>query len=755
MSTSAQGGEYAQFKATFFEECNEILADLDARLTRLQSETIDSEELNAIFRAVHSIKAGAGAFGLTDLVQFSHAFEALLDRLRDGRVVQDDRVSAVVVRAGDIVATLVGAAQADQPVEAHLGEDVVEELRALMDEADRGAGDPAAIAAPAPATERAPAAPTAVAGTSRYRIVFQPHAELFRHANEPLLLIREMKRLGALEVTLHSERLPPLETIEPEDAYLAWTFELTTERPRGDIEEVFEFVDADCDLTIELIEPAAATAGTAEAETSASEPAEPVAASEAPVAATRTPATPAAIAAAVAAQTPVQAASSPTAPSPAAAAPGAAAQNAKGGASSIRVDLTRVDRLVNMVGELVITQAMLAQQIQDQAGADHENFRGTTELATLTRELQECVMAIRMQPVKSVFARMPRLVREVSAKLGKHVRLVMHGEQTEVDKTVIEELADPLTHMIRNSIDHGIEDPDTRVARGKPVEGTIELSAAHVGSNILIHIQDDGAGIDRERLLRKAIEKGIVAEGDKLTDEQIDDLIFSPGFSTAAQVTDVSGRGVGMDVVRRNVVNLGGRIQVQSQVGRGTRFTMIIPLTLAVLDGMLVAVGREKYILPLTSILESYQPDRNQVTSLAGGGELTSIRGEFYRLIYLHRVFHVPGAVTEAWKGIVVLVETASGERIGIAVDELLGQQQVVIKSLQENFDPVPGISGATILGNGRVALILDIEQLTLAGRNTARRPEPTRSDPAQAGNGAAPETPAGDPSDERERMCA
>jgi two-component system chemotaxis sensor kinase CheA len=474
--------------------------------------------------------------------------------------------------------------------------------------------------------------------------------------------------------------------MDPEDSYLSWLFHLRTKAGRDAIAEVFEFVNEDCDLTIELEDE--------EAETGAEQAGD-----------TRRDGAPS---------------------SQAEKQPGAASANAPGaekadsgkdggarGASSIRVDLSRVDRLVNVVGELVITQAMFAEQIAQQGGNMRQNWtQGQEDLAAHTRELQECVMAIRMQPVRSVFARMPRLVRDVAAKLNKKVRLVTSGDQTEVDKTVVEELADPLTHMIRNAIDHGIESPEVRAANGKPEEGTIELSASQRAGNILIQIADDGAGINRERLLRKAIEKGIVPPDANLSDGEIDELIFAPGFSTAEKVTDTSGRGVGMDVVRRNISNLGGRIQIQSTPGKGTRFTLVLPLTLAVLDGMLVAVGNEKYIVPLTSIVESIRPDQNQVRPIGGGAQVISIRGEFIRLIPLHRIFNVPTTVTEPWKGLVVVVEQEKGSKIGVLVDELIGQQQVVVKSLAENFDPVRGISGATILGNGRVALILDVEAL-------------------------------------------
>lgn len=663
--------ELAQFRKTFFEECTELLADLEERLGALTAFSGDIESLNAIFRAVHSVKAGAGAFGYGVLVGFAHRFEALLDRLRDGTADLDERTLAALVAAADVFSALIDLARQGETPADDFGADVAEELAALLD------GDAPAKLADRPATE---AAGRPIETT--YRIVFKPNAELFRHANEPLYLIRELKTLGTLTVDCDLSRLPAFEALNVDDAYLSWTMTLCTECRPAAVAEVFEFVDDECELTIEEIAAAPIIRQSVVQEPAGAAP---------PVPTIR-----------------------------AAAAPAAGARTAEGtpgksaAMSSIRVDLARVDRLVNMVGELVIAQAMLAQQfVESHDRDDSAGLQGFEHLAGLTRELQECVMAIRMQPLKSVFSRMPRLVRDVSHKTGKEVHLEMVGEQTEVDKTVIEELADPLTHMIRNAVDHGIEDAAARLAAGKPAEGVIRLSAQHAGSNILIHVEDDGAGLNRDRLLDKAIEKGIVPPGAKLTGEEIDDLIFAPGFSTAATVTDVSGRGVGMDVVRRNIMALGGRVQVVSTLGRGTRFTLVIPLTLAVLDGMVVAVGWEKYILPLTSIVESFRPDRGQIRSVPGGGEVASIRGEFVRLVHLARLFGVHEAVDDPSQGLVVLIELANGSKLGIVVDELLGQQQVVIKSLQDNHDPVPGISGATILGNGRVALIVDIEELT------------------------------------------
>ena len=664
-------GDYERFRQTFFEECTELMGTLEGLLEALQDldGAADQESLNAIFRAVHSIKAGAGAFGYTQLVRFAHNFEAVLDSLRDYRIVFSGSVLQILVRSGDVLATLVDAAQAGRTPAADFGDEVSADLNALLSGKSASPTD-AMQKLIKPATD-GPAVETT------FTIEFFPDAEMFRHANEPLLLLRELRQLGTLTIACDTSRLPPLEKLDPEGAYFGWTMSLATVHPQARISDVFEFVEDACRL---VITPVVAAPSTEVHSEFALEPE----------------------------QTAV------TGTSPAHAMSEEPEKTRGRAAASIRVDLARIDRLVNMVGELVITQSMLAQQISDLAlGHGKQAVRGQDDLELLTRELQECVMAIRMQAVKSVFSRMPRLVRDVSGKLGKSVRLLMSGEQTEVDKTVIEELADPLTHMIRNAIDHGIESPEARAAAGKPPEGTIELSALHAGSNILIHISDDGGGIDKDRLIAKAIAKGIIPANATLTEDEVHELLFAPGFSTAEKITDVSGRGVGMDVVRRNIVNLGGRIQVQSVLGKGTRFTLIIPLTLAVLDGMIVAIGSERYILPLTSIIESYRPDRQHIRTVTGGVQVAAIRGEYIRLVYLQELFGVAGTITNPAQGLVVLVETAQGAKIGIVVDELIGQQQVVIKSLSENFDPVQGISGATILGNGRVALIVDIEQIS------------------------------------------
>lgn len=381
-------------------------------------------------------------------------------------------------------------------------------------------------------------------------------------------------------------------------------------------------------------------------------------------------------------------------------------------ATSIRVDLDKIDRLVNMVGELVITEAMLRAQVRHFAEDEFSGLlRGVDELSHHTRELQEAVMAVRMQPVKSIFSRMPRVVRDTAAALGKDIQLVLSGENTEVDKTVIEQLSDPLTHMIRNSCDHGIETPDQRVWHDKPIQGTINLSAYHRSGRIIIEISDDGAGINRMRVLGKAQEKGLVPMDAKLTDEEIDHLVFMPGFSTAEKVTSVSGRGVGMDVVRRNIESLGGNVRITNNPGKGSIFTVSLPLTLAILDGMIVRVGAESYIVPITSIIETLRPRREEIHAVQGKSDVINVRGEFVQVVYLHEIFNIANAEHDPSKALVVLVESGN-EKLGLVVDELIGQQQVVIKSLEANTDPVKGVSGATILGDGKVSLILEINEL-------------------------------------------
>jgi len=648
-----------QFKTVFFEECSELLISLEEGLMALQNGNDDAETMNAVFRAVHSVKGGAGAFGFDRLVAFAHIQETLLDDIRAGDLAIKPEYIDVLLQAYDILNGLVAAAQQDAQVDEDYGADVARAMENIM---KNGA------AAPSPDSPDKEAAENPV---HLFKISFKPHAELFQRANEPHLLIRELGRLGRLAVELDGSDLPDIEEMEAEYAYFSWNFRLVSDSGEDDIREVFEFVEGDCDLEIVDLGPYLSPDDFVDDETAGL-----FGPDEKPSTAGK-----------------IQKKAAETLVS-----------------QSIRVELDKVDRLVNMVGELVITQAMLREQGGQLLVEQYPALvQGIEELSRHIRDLQESVMAIRAQPVKSVFSRMPRLVRELTASLGKKARLVMTGEETEVDKTVTERIGDPLMHMIRNSVDHGLESPAERTAAGKDEEGTIHLGAFHRGGRIFIEIEDDGAGIDSAVILKKAIEKDMVSPDANLSDEEIYNLIFMPGFSTAETVTSVSGRGVGMDVVRKNIQGLGGRISLSSTPGKGSKFTMSLPLTLAVMDGMVVDIGGEKYVLPLANIIQTLRPGENDISSLPDGRKLMMFRDEYISLVPLFDIFDVGDAVQNPCEGLVVVVEGDGGVLMGFMVDDLVNQQQVVIKSLEANYQLVEGISGATILGNGRVSLIIDI----------------------------------------------
>jgi len=756
-----QDDPFAEFKVTFFEECAELLTDMEQQLAVLEGGNHDSEVLNAIFRAVHSIKAGAAAFSFDRMVTFTHKFETMLDKLRDGNMPINEHLFKVLFKSFDILSDLVGFAQEGQKVSAEFGAEELELIKGCIsgegfEFADAAGEDaPAQTEEPAPVVtvdvvvtsheERAPVPATKNVGqdtpSERYRIDFTPKYAMYRNANEPLLIIRELETLGDLEVLCDLSSLPPIAEMEPEDAYLSWVFALTTDEGRDAIDEVFEFVVDDCDLVIVEIDDVGNIVDVG-VTTSSGRSGEGYGFFEEEQAAIITEGLDACFKDAAIKEP------EPSAPvqTEARQAPVVAPATTKPDAlkatlakvSSIRVDIDRVDKLVNMVGELVITQSMLAQEFDNVAGLNNKNVEvGMEDLANHTREMQDNVMAIRMQPVKSVFSRMPRLVRDISTKLSKKVKLVTTGEDTEVDKTVVEELSDPLTHMIRNSLDHGMEMPADRIAQGKPEEGVVHLSAEHRGGRIIIEVTDDGAGINREVVRRKAIEKGLIEADAEMSDSEIDSLIFEPGFSTADEVTALSGRGVGMDVVRRNIQSLGGRVSVQSYPGRGTRFQLTLPLTLAVLDGMIVEVGTEKYVIPINNIIETVRPRREQIESLVTGGTVMEIRGDYVRVVQLSQVFGLEGEATDIENSLVVIAEADGGKTIGIAVDRLVGQQQVVIKSLEANYLPVEGISSATILGNGNVCLILDVDDL---GEMDKRYGDPGGGTPKSGTRAAAAE---------------
>ena len=662
---------FDHLKPTYFEECADLLDLAYGHLACIAEGSADTETIHAIFRAIHSIKGGGGAFGFDRLVSFAHRLETVLDLLRDGRIALAPEIGSLLLRSTDMLSDLITAART--------GKEPEDGLEAGLRQALHGVEAQVEVVSGAQPQENATSAPPAASqASSRYRISFAPYASLFHSANEPLLILRELKRMGSLRVFVDVSRVPDLATLDPGEIYLAWTIHLETTAPREAIEEAFEFVTEDCALSIEIdsdVAEAAQAACSVPAAPNESRRATPREAEPPKIAGTRE-----------IAQAPIP---------------------------SIRVDVDRVDRLVNLVGELVINQAMLVQVgTYLPPGLSSGLLAGLETMSQHLRELQEGVMAIRAQPVRSVFSRMPRLVRELSAQLGKDVRLVLTGEATEIDKTVIEQLADPLTHLLRNALDHGIEKPDERQSDGKPRQGTIHLGAEHRGGRIVIEISDDGAGIARDKVLAKARARGLVPIDAALADEDVDQLIFLPGFSTADTVSDVSGRGVGMDVVKRNIQALGGRITVESRAGHGSRFLLSLPLTLAILDGMTVAVGQESYIIPLTNIMESLRPRPDCIHTVVGRGDVIAIRGEYVPLIYLHHRFQVPNAVTDPCQGIVVIVESEGTDRIGLVVDELLGQLQVVVKSLEANYGPVAGVGGATILGDGRVALILDVSRL-------------------------------------------
>ncbi|HEX7885804.1 MAG TPA: chemotaxis protein CheA [Phenylobacterium sp.] len=710
----------AAIRETFFQECEEQLAELESGLLAMEGGDQDPETINAVFRAVHSIKGGAGAFSLEALIRFAHVFETALDEMRSGRLQPSSDVLKTMLRAADVLADLVRAAHVGDDSEHPLTATLADELKTMSgaagvdQETEEDWGEfefqPMAVAMDAPE-------PTAAA--AGHLVKFKPRADLYAKANEAALLLRELARLGSTAVELDASEVPPLHELDPEAAYLSWTIEVQGEADEASIREVFEFVDGDCELDVTPLGAAPESAG--------GEPAFDLSAllarvqGETVVEAAPEPATPEPIAAVAAAPTPI-------APPTAANEPVAEGQSANGArkaeaGATIRVDLDRVDRLIDLVGELVINQAVLAQRVME-AGLARASAvaMGLDELEQLTREIQDSVMAIRAQPVKSVFQRMPRLVREVAAMTGKPVRLVTEGEGTEVDKTVIERLADPLTHMIRNAIDHGLESPEKRAAAGKPAEGVVRLSAAHRSGRIVIEVSDDGAGINRERVKGIAIEKGLVSAEATLSDEEIDNLIFMPGFSTAAEVSDISGRGVGMDVVRRSIQALGGRITISSKPGKGSVFTMSLPLTLAVLDGMVVSVQGQTLVAPITAIVETLQPKAEDVHSLGGHARVISIRGGFVPLIDIGMALGYRREPLLATQGVALLIEGEGGSRAALLVDAIQGQRQVVIKSLEANYRQVPGVAAATILGDGRVALILDIDTIVTVSRGDMRK---------------------------------
>ncbi len=678
-----------QFIETYITECFELLDEMEELLLQLDNKSPDIEQLNAIFRCAHSIKGGGGAFGFEGIVSFAHVLEALLEELRSSRLSASQDIVDALLESVDVLRSMVTAAQqGDSSPDDAIANNLRDRLLELS------AGSVSIDAEGVKAEQSAADTNSSNICKHRYKISFVPKPTLLQTGNEPLLLIRELATLGAIETNIDCSKLQPLEEIDPEQLYLSWVFYLKTDATISAIAEIFEFVDDECDLQIVEIANIDANSSADSAgvyDDAFQEIISARAENNASVTVLRKQNSGAEVAVENITKNTISAKS----------------------VQSIRVDIDKIDRLVNMVGEIVIAQAMIMMHVHKLSPDEHSMLiKGAESLAQYTRELQEAVMSVRMQPVKSIFARMNRLVRDLSRELNKNIKLETYGESTEIDKAVIEQLADPLTHMIRNSIDHGIEHPQERLASGKPEFGTIKLSADQRGGRIIIEIADDGRGINREKVLEKAIERGIVsADVNLLGNEEIDQLIFHAGFSTADTVTNVSGRGVGMDVVRKNIEALGGFISLKNKPGKGAIFTVSLPLTLAILDGMIIRVGQEFYVLPITSIIQSLRPESGAITTLSGSADVINIRGEFIPLIHLHELFSIKGANCSPESGLIILVENAK-QNFGLVVDEMVNQQQVVVKSLEDNANPIAGISGATILGDGKVSLILDVAGL-------------------------------------------
>ena len=728
----------AEIRASFFVECEDLLESLQDALNVMDAGDADAETVNVVFRAVHSIKGGAGAFGLDALVGFAHRFETVLDELRSGRISADGEAVRLFFQAADLLQDHVRAARDDGAppdgaeatlvaLEALMGGPKVEEEPASLGfvpmglSFDFGGGDDAE-----PAPEAAPEAETEAGADDANRPRFwtvrlTPQVGLYGSGNETLHLLRSLAALGKSHVTCIVPDDLDLDESVAESPRLTWEVTIGGDIGRAEIEELFDFVSDVCQFDI-----AAATA----MPTTPSDPIRPAIPSgngaPAMPAESAPPAPDASAGAPLSDDPPAGQRPLSLVPPPRPATPEPTGdKTVEQGPATVRVDLEKIDRLVNLVGELVINQAMLSQSVSQSGDADPEVTAGLEAFMTLTRDIQDSVMSVRAQPVKPLFQRMARIVREASSSVGKAVRLKTEGEGTEVDKTVIERLADPLTHMIRNSVDHGLETPEVRLAAGKSREGQITLAAFHRAGRILIEVSDDGAGINRPKVLATAIAKGLVASDAILTDAEIDNLLFLPGFSTADRVSALSGRGVGMDVVKSSITALGGRIAIASEAGKGTTLSISLPLTLAVLDGMVVTAAGQTFVIPLSAIVETAKLSPDAIKRVGGNTELLHMRGDLIPLVDLavRLGFRTRAEVNRS--GIVLLTAQDDGSRAALIVDGIMEQRQVVIKGLGAMFGPMPGVAAATILGDGKIALILDPADLTQKprGQNAADLP--------------------------------
>ncbi|MCZ4259069.1 chemotaxis protein CheA [Sulfitobacter sp. G21635-S1] len=717
---SEQNDPMAEIRASFFIECEELLESLQDGLQIMDDGADDSETINIVFRAVHSIKGGAGAFGLEFLVRFAHRYETVLDEVRAERLTVTPEALKVFYQAADHLSDLVRISRDNLPAPEERTQALLEALSAFLGDSDERAdapeeeidfkpmgisldlgtdgGDGPDLADLEDLPPLPPLPGLDAPDTRHYQIRFTPTAELFETGNEPALLLRNLQALGEMHVTCDTSAVPELAQLVPEVPHLTWDITLETEAEEAEIASIFEFVEGLCRLDI-ISDADAEPPGTVIAAADPTAPEMPEAA-EAEV-----PQTPEGLSA----PEPLPEQEKEPAAKPAPAPPKPAAQAPPAAKTVVRVDIDRIERLVNLVGELVINQAMLSQSLEQSGLSPHSDaMNGLEEFQRLTRDIQDSVMMIRAQPVKSLFQRMSRIVREASGAVDKDVRLIVHGEDTEVDKTVIERLADPLTHMIRNAVDHGLESKSARLAAGKPEQGQVNLSAAHRSGRVIIEISDDGAGINRPKVQQLAIDKGLIPPDAVLSDTEIDNLLFMPGFSTADKVSDLSGRGVGMDVVRTAIQALGGRITTTSHPGEGTTFSISLPLTLAVLDGMVVEVADETLVLPLNVVVETLTLEAGDVQMLRPGRNVVRVRSGFVPLLDLGGALGYRAPLEDMTGAVVLLIGQEDGSNAALMIDNIVDQRQVVIKGLDESFHRAPGIAAATILGDGQIALILD-----------------------------------------------
>lgn len=682
--------DLSQFIDTFLEESREGLDLIESTLLDLDS--LDQEQVHSVFRAAHSIKGGAGTFGFQAVSDFTHNVETLLDEVRSERKTLTTPLVDLLLESVDCIRTLL--AENDNP---DLDRSVIDQVQIKLAEAVAAGSEPDSTSNPGDVEGSSES--LAAMAQQGWQIQFAPHADMMRNGNEPLFMLEALAELGDLSVIANIDSLPTLEELNPEQLSLSWSMTLISDCLQDDVQEVFEWVEDECDLDIQ--------SWTRDLENTSESVVEPD----------------------VSEKTPVLAAVTSTE-----GAPRAVKNTAKSDASSIRVSTDKVDSLINRTGELVITQAMLGQISEELAregvtGVAFERLQeGLALLERNTRDLQEDVMRVRMLPISFVFSRFPRLVHDVSAKLGKKVNLIIQGEQTEIDKTVMEKIGDPLVHLIRNALDHGLETPEERLAQGKDETGTLTLNAYHRGSHIVIDIDDDGRGLNAERIRQKALENGLLDDSRELTDDMVYELIFAAGFSTADSVSDLSGRGVGMDVVRRNIEALGGFVSVRSEAGKGAGFSVSLPLTLAILDGQLIRVAEEVFVIPLVAIVETLCVPAEKLNHYGGDDRLLPYRGEYLPVLPLASLFGGDSQTLSTRNPVLISVVESGGQRVGLVLDELEGQQQVVIKSLETNLNRVEGFSGATILGNGRVALILDVTGLIKKGMEVSKRAHIARS---------------------------